>query len=146
MRVSQNLLFSGTAPGEEDPNLPAGESIAQMIERGLQARSWTIVEPTDLGDHSLWTVGCKRESAELEMTLAATLEKDLWMLQLAASYIPGLIARWRHKEPSATPEDVFSLAQDIHAILFASGEFRDPKWCWDNFPSDEIASPTPPAP
>jgi hypothetical protein len=147
MRVSQNLLFSGAA-GEEDPNLPPGESIAQKIEAGLRELPWTIVEPADLGDYSLWAIVCGRESAQIRITLAAPNHQvhDQWMLQIAPSYLPGLMGRLRHKTPSATPSDTYDLARAVHSILFAKGEFHSPKWCWDSFPGDVVSSPEPPGP
>lgn len=138
---SQNVLFVGEVEGDDLEYAP-GLPIVQKMEEALRDRAWEIVEPFENRDGALYDMIVKSDAAEMQLVFTG-IDKDTWMLQISPA---RLIGRFRHKVPSATPVDVYNLAQELHEILFVRGDFSVPKWCWDGFPDQMETFPEPPGP
>lgn len=138
---SQNVLFVGEVDGD-DPEWAPGLAIVQKLEEALRNHGWVIAAPFENRDGELYDMIVKSDSAEMQLVFTG-IDKDTWMLQISPA---RLIGRFRHKVPSATPVDVYNLAQELHEILFVRGDFSDPKWCWDGFPDQMETFPEPPGP
>jgi hypothetical protein len=69
--------------------------------------------------------------------------KPEWFLQIAPSYVPGLIGWLSRKCPSAPPDAIQALAQDAFSVLTEKGRFEGFMWRWDEFPDQGNSTPEP---
>ena len=87
-----------------------------------------------------WSVVCRSGSTELEISVAQ-IQGEEWMLQIRPSRVPGSISSLFGSRPSATPDDVHSLALDVHAALSELELLGRPLWRWDGFPEGGDSTP-----
>jgi hypothetical protein len=144
MAISQNARFSGSALTDAEFEHPPGAAIARNLREALVQRGWEVSEIDDWRD-SGWSFTCCRPALQLEVSIAKTSvgEVDEWFLQIAPTYVPGLIGRVLCKAASASPEAVQVLARDLFAALSEIGQFGNFMWCWDGTPDEENSSPEP---
>lgn len=140
MRISQNVLFEGDAPTDIEFDHPPGASIARLLQEQLRDRDW-FVKDLDIWRDSGWSLQCSKENSQMQISIA--IYRGEWMLQVSPEYQPGLIARLCGRLSSASADDVFELAKDIHEILFKLGTYTGFKWQWNAFPSAESATNEP---
>ncbi len=145
MPCSQNVAFAGTIAPDPDFDDPPGASIARELRSRLKALGWDVSEIENWRDCG-WQVDCWKDEVALQAVLAPSGESSAWMLQIAPLRAPGFIMRFFGTHPSATPDDVYSLAQAVHSILTQQGAFSNFRWRWDGFPDEKSSTsePTPP--
>jgi len=134
--LSQNARFIGPLPPEPDDAHPPGEPLALELQAELQSRGWIVGEPDTWRDAG-WVLPCRRGSGELQLIVLCTDEVSRF-LQIAPSYIPGIVGRLRGRAPSATPADTYELAKHAHEILRSNG-FSAFAWEWDGLPGENSA-------
>ena len=137
MASSQNCVVVASLPAADGP---PGQSPLQELASFLSADGWEVSEP-DLWRDSGWIISVVRPDQRLEVSLA-TVGPSLVLLQIAPEFSPGPIGRLLRRTPSATLQDVEALAQAVHRFLRSVGHVKQ-RWCWDGFPADASATPTP---
>jgi hypothetical protein len=148
LAISQNLLFSGECPEDEEYKHPKGMFIAKFLKEELEKSDWDI-SPIDNWRDAGWFIGCTRIATIAEVVFS-DLENGQWLLQIAPSHIPrlGLFARLMGKKltesPSASDQDCFEIAKLVHLILLDRG-FTSLKWCWDGYPDETNSTEEPKA-
>jgi hypothetical protein len=139
--ISQNARFHGNAPPDEEFDHPAGASMARMLLKGLQGAGWSVAGFDNWRDCG-WSLDCARGESRLRIAFSQ-IEDGQWMLQVAPSRVPGWVGRWFGASVSAQPSQTTELANLIHAILEAEGDFHGFLWTWDGFPEKENSHPRP---
>jgi hypothetical protein len=142
MAFSQNARFSGEAVPDAEFEHPPGASIARLLRDAVAKRGWEVSEFDNWRD-SGWSITCCRPASKLELVIAKMGEE--WFLQIAPSYVPGLLGWLFSKPASAPPDAIQALAVDAFAVLSETGRFGKFTWCWDG-PPDEANSTPEPAP
>lgn len=142
MARSQNVRFSGKTAKDEQSEDRMTASIAQTLKAGLQDSGWTVSEPEDWRDGG-WLLICWNLAAKLDIVFAKMAPGADWMLQIAPTYYPGFLSSLLGRTASASREDTFGLAKNVHSILVALEDLKDFRWCWDGLPTNEDSSPEP---
>ena len=135
MALSQNVRFAGTAPLDEEFDHPPGASIARLLQTSLAQAGWNV-SPFDNWRDSGWSIQCEGRGSKQEVVLAPMAAGSEWMLQIAPTYVPGLIGLLLGKSATASAVQVFELARVVHSILGEQGGFAEFKWCWGGYPDD----------
>jgi hypothetical protein len=135
MAISQNACFSGEAVPDAEFKDPPGASIARLLRNALANRSWEVSDIDNWRDVG-WSITCSRIASKLELTITKMAVGEEWFLQIAPSYLPGLIGRLFRKAASAKPDAIQALAEDAFAALSDSGRFENFMWCWDGPPHE----------
>lgn len=143
MPLSQNLLFDGPIVSPRTHGDPPGHSLLLALAVALRAEGWNTSAPDDWRD-SGWFIACRRDDATLEIALAG-LASNQWMLQIAPLKAPGVITRLFGAKPSATANDIFALAQQVHTSLASQQPVTRFRWHWDG-PPTETSDAEPSAP
>ena len=143
MPISQNLKFNGTVPKDEEFEHPLGADLIRKIESKLKSKEWKIRTFDNWRDCG-WILVCKEDNAEMEIVISAINEQE-WMLQVTATYNPGLIGRLLKKKSSASESSILKLAQDVHDIIDAEKSYDNFMWCWDDFPDKHNSTSKPEA-
>jgi hypothetical protein len=142
MAISQNARFAGEAARDAEFEHPPGASIARLLKDALAGRGWDVSDIANWRDGG-WCITCSRPASKLELVVAEMGEGSEWFLQIAPTYVPGLVGWLMSKPASASPEAILALAQDAFAALSANERFRDFLWCWDGYPEEGNATPEP---
>lgn len=142
MPISQNATFSGVAEPDKEFAHPPGASIARLLRSGIRTTGWEVSGIENWLDGG-WEIDCVKGEARLQVVLAALTDQKGWMLQISPLRYPGIIGRLLGVCPSATPDQVQSLATEVSSILLQSSSFKDFRWCWDGFPDDRPATSEP---
>jgi len=142
MPISQNLLFTGEAEPDEEFDHPAGVSIARLLKEGLTDRDWAPSRIENWRDCG-WSIACVRGRNSLQVVVASTTVGCLWILQIAATFRPGIVGRLFGRPATAGPKEILALAKDGGSILSADGRFTDFKWCWDGYPEGSACTSEP---
>lgn len=145
MARSQNSTFRGEEPESVGERI-RGASIARHISTGLSNRGWLIHEIDDCWRDAGFLIPVQRDLAYLDVVLVQYHgEECRWILQIAATHYPGVLRRIFGCSPSASSDDVYRLASDVHAIL-TERRFSDTHWCWDDFAEGDHCThePSPP--
>jgi len=145
MAISQNVRFLGEAAPDEEFQHPPGASIARLLKNGLSPRGWQTSEIENWRD-SGWSLSFDGHRGNMELVVAQLTVKSEWLVQIAPTYVPGLLGRLLGRVPSATAADVLALAKGVYEILSANEGFGSFKWYWDGYPEegDAKAAPTEP--
>lgn len=141
MPISQNVLFKGTAPADQQFEHPPGCYIARALHRGLADSDWTPADFDNWRDCG-WSIECTQDNSSLQISVAQ-VEEGTWMLQVSPAVVPGLLGRVFKKEPSANPTQCLSLAKVVHGILSSDGLLSGFQWCWDGYPDDSTSTSEP---
>ena len=141
MAISQNVLFEGAPPIDAEFEHPPGCSIARVHHEALTASSW-VSSPFDNWPDCGWFIQCTQGDASLLISFVQ-VDDGKWMLQVAPTLVPGLIGRFLKKQPSATPDQCFALATEVHDILSSSELFSGFQWCWGGYPDDTSSTGEP---
>lgn len=141
MSFSQNVRFVGRARDDEELLHPAGASIARALAESLQRRGWTVGETENWRDVG-WSLSCEKSGAELRVALSA-IGADEWLLQVAPSEAPGVIGRLLGRAPSGDRSACLDLAEAVHGVLRATGDFEQFLWRRDGLPSPGNGTPEP---
>jgi hypothetical protein len=144
MAISQNARFSGEAAADAEFEHPPGASIARLLRDAIAKRGWEVSEIDNWRDGG-WSITCCRPASKLQLVIAKMVVGEEWFLQIAPSYVPGLLGRIFSRPASATQGAIQALAQDAFAALSGSGRFGKFMWCWDG-PPDEVNSTPEPVP
>ena len=142
MAISQNARFSGEAAPDAEFEHPPGASIARCLRDALAKRGWEVSDIDNWRDGG-WSITCCRTASKLELVIAKMVVGEEWFLQIAPSYVPGLVGWLLSKPASAPPEAIQALAQDAFAALSESGRFGNFMWCWDGPPDEANSTPEP---
>jgi len=138
---SQNALFRGEVPEDEEFEHPLGAWLARFLEASLKEAGWQTSEFENWRD-SGWSIACSREKTRLTMVLSTSDEME-WFLQVAPSDSPGLARGLLGAKTSAQPSDVLALARAVHDILKRSARFSGFMWRWNAPPSEKESTPEP---
>lgn len=141
MTASQTVLFVGASPPDDEYEDPPGVGIARLIERSLRERGYSPDEIDNWRDCG-WSVQLAIGDGRFEIALAATTEPDLWMLQIASTNEPGLVARLFGKRATDRSGDVYEVAVAVHEALRSHG-YIDLRWRLDGYPDDGESTPEP---
>jgi hypothetical protein len=142
MAISQNSCFSGEVTPDAEFAHPPGASIVKLLRDALAKRDWEVSDIDNWRDAG-WSITCCRSAAKLELVIAKMVKGDAWFLQIAPSYVPGLVGWFLRTPASAPPDAVQALAQDAFLILSENGRFRNFLWCWDGPPEPGNSTPEP---
>lgn len=141
MAKSLNATFRADEPEAIGERI-RGASLVQVIRKGLSERGWAPAEIDDWRD-SGFIFAVHRGSTSLDVILTQYHGDDRrWILLVAATRHPGIIARWFGASLSATPDDIYELAAEIHEILSENGPTNF-QWCWDDFAEGDHCSNQP---
>jgi hypothetical protein len=145
MATSQNACFSGEAAADAEFEHPPGAAIARLVKAGLAKRGWDVSEIDNWRDVG-WCATCFNRGSKLDLVIAKKAVGSEWCLQVAPSYVPGLLGRLLSKRASALPEATLALARDVFSVLVDSGRFWGFMWCWDGYPAEgnSTSEPVPP--
>ena len=138
---SQNVLFKGAPPVDQEFEHPPGCYIARALHKALAESDW---EPSafDNWRDCGWSIECTQGASSLQIAIAR-VEDDTWMLQVSPMRAPGLLGRLLKKEPSADPAQCLSLAKIVHDIMSSDALFSGFQWCWDGYPNDSNSTSEP---
>jgi hypothetical protein len=142
MAISQNARFSGEATADAEFEHPPGASIARLLKDALAKRGWEVSDIDNWRDGG-WSITCRRPASKLELVIAKMARGEEWFLQIAPSYVPGLVGWLLSKPASAPPDAIQALAQDAFSVLSENGRFRGFMWCWDGPPEEGNSTPEP---
>lgn len=137
---SQNVLFVGESPGDEEYD-PPGAFIARQVAEGLRSNGFSP-SPIDNWRDCGWSMDLEFGDAELQIALTATAEPKGWMLQIACMNDPGFIGRLLGKRFVDRSSEIFETALAVHDSLVSSG-FTHIRWCLDGYPDDAESTPQP---
>jgi len=145
MAISQNARFSGEAASDAEFKHPPGASIAEFLREALARREWEVSVIDNWRDCG-WSITCCRPASKLELVVAKMAVGEEWFLQIAPTYVPGLVGWLLKKKASAPPDAIQALAQDAFSVLLETRRFRDFMWCWDGPPEPgrSTREPVPP--
>lgn len=135
---SQNATFVADEPDSIGERI-RGATIAKDLSTSLPKRGWSPQKINDWRDAG-YLIPVARDDTLLDVVLTP-YHGDVrrWILQIAASKHPGLIARMFGATPSATTNDIYELACQIQHILKDCG-CTDTHWCWDDFADGDHCS------
>ena len=142
MAISQNACFSGEAAPDDEFEHPPGASIARLLRAALAMRGWGVSDIDNWRDGG-WSVTCCRPASKLELVISKMVVGEEWFLQIAPTYVPGLVGWLLSRPTSAPPDAIQALAQDAFSVLSENGQFRDFMWCWDGPPEPDNSTPEP---
>jgi hypothetical protein len=142
MAISQNGRFSGEATPDAEFDHPPGASIARLLRDSLAKRGWEVSDIDNWRDGG-WSITCCRLPSKLELVIVKMAAGEEWFLQIAPTYVPGLVGWLLKKQASAPPDAVQALAQDAFSVLSENGRFGDFMWCWDRPPEAGNSTPEP---
>ena len=125
-----------------EPPLSVRRPLIRALSARLNALSW-VVSDIECWRDGGWVVFCKRGNAEMQIVLTPVREGD-WVLQIAPKK-SSLFGR-TGEPPSASPQEVYQLALDVHDSLGQDPTFDTPRWCWDNYPDGKNSMPRPQMP
>lgn len=141
MPISLNATFDGKVPVDDYTDFAPGHHIIDLISKSSIENHWQCSEPETWTDG--WTITCKHNNCSLDVKMCG-IEDNSWVIQIAPTYMPGLIGKILKKTPSATPEQCLNYSKLVHQALVTENIFTDIKWCWDDFPDDSNSFPEPP--
>ena len=141
MPISQNVLFKGSPPADQEFDHPPGCYIARVLYKGLAETEWAPADFDDWSDCG-WSIECSQSASSLQIAVAQA-EEGTWLLQVAPTVVPGLIGWLLKREPSATPAQCLSLAKIVHRILSSDDLFSGFQWCWDGYPDGSSSTNEP---
>ena len=141
MPTSQNVLFKGAPPADEEFDHPPGCYIARVLHRALADTDWAPADFDNWRDVG-WSIECAQGNSTLQITVAQ-VEDGTWMLQVAPAVVPGVLGRLFKRQPSGGPAHCLPLAKAVHSILTADTLFSGFRWCWDGYPDEETATSEP---
>ena len=141
MAVSQNVLFYGSPPDDNEFDHPPGGHITRTLRKSLVSSGWRVADMENWRDCG-WSIKCNQADSSLQIAVAQ-VEEGKWLLQVSPTYSPGLLGRIFQKPPSANSEQCLLLAKSVHRVLSSENTFSGFLWCWDNFPSEQQASSEP---
>jgi hypothetical protein len=121
---------------------PAGESVANVLRKGLVQRGWSASDLDNWRD-SGWVFICMKNRAALQLVLAEMATKSEWLVQISPNYIPGLVGWIFGWKSSGSPKDIYLNARDLQETVATLGQFSRVLWCWDNIPDDINGSSQP---
>lgn len=141
---SQNATFVGDEPESVGERI-RGATIANLLSSSLSKLGWSPNGIDDWRDAG-YLIPVARDNASLDVVLTQYHgNMRRWILQIAASTSPGLVARLFGATPSATASDIHELAFQVHAILTDHG-FTDTRWCWDDLADGDHCTSEPSLP
>lgn len=141
MPSSQNALFVGDSPANPQFDHPPGATIARMIADSLRDRGYNTNIVDNWRDCG-WSFSCAINDCQLEICLARTDEPKLWMLQIASTNEPGVIARLFGKRSADSSDAIYKIACEVHETLLMNG-YTGLSWRPDGYPDDEMSTPVP---
>jgi hypothetical protein len=139
--ISQNVLFRGTPPPDEEFEHPPGCYMIRALHKALTEPSWTPSQFDNWRDCG-WSIECIQEGRSIRIAIAQVRD-SMWMLQIAPSVVPGLLGRLFKKQASAAPEQCLDVAKRVHNILSSYKLFSDFRWRWDGYPDDGPSTSAP---
>ena len=141
MPLSQHLRFKATestGPEAGAKKKIGGETLIRSLAAGLVGR-WDLSE-VECWRESGWVVFCKRGETEVQILLMPLKEGD-WAVQIAPKK-SSMFGRFTEK-PSASPEEIYQLAMDVHEVLGRQESYANARWCWDDYPNPRNSTPRP---
>jgi hypothetical protein len=142
LAISQNARFYGEAAPDAEFEHPPGASIAKVLKDALAKSRWEVSDIDNWRDTG-WSMTCCRPESKLELVIAKMTVGKEWFLQIAPSYVPGLVGWFLKKPASASPDAIQALAQDALSVLSETGRYRGFRWCWDGPPEEGNSAPVP---
>ena len=142
MALSQNARFTGEAAPDPEFEHPPGASIARLMRDALGKRRWEVSDIDNWRDGG-WSIICCRPPSKLDLVIAKMAVGEEWFLQIAPTYVTGLVGWLLKKKTSALPDAIQALAEDAFSVLSETGRFRDFMWCWDGPPERGSSTPQP---
>jgi hypothetical protein len=139
--LSQNALFVVESSGDYLFDHPPGAGIAQTLANGLRGQGFrpgSIDNWRDCG----WSIDVSLGHADLQISLAPTVEPKLWMLQVSCFNQPGFLACFLGAKRLDCTMELFKLASAIHQASASAG-YGEIRWCVDGYPDDGNNSPEP---
>jgi hypothetical protein len=134
MGLSQNARFRDTAQVAEAGEHPPGAWLAHLLQEHLPHYGWNVLESGNWRD-SGWYVSIRRGLSRLSIVVAH-IEECEWMVQIAPLSVPGILATLFGRKRSASAEDVFRLARDVHVLLRDTVRSQEIMWRWDGYPDE----------
>ncbi|QDT04851.1 hypothetical protein K227x_32480 [Rubripirellula lacrimiformis] len=141
---SQNATFYGAEP-ESDGEHIRGVSISRFLAAGLSPQGWTI-DAADCWRDAGFVLKIHRATTNMQIITTPYPDADnRWILQIAPSFVPGVLGRMLGRTISASPEELHEVATESKRYLTDAG-FYNFRWCWDDFADSEECACDPPAP
>ena len=142
---SQNLKWSAALCPEDSQDLRPGRWFATEIRRHLAGCGWSVAEPQGWRDVG-WSLVGTRAATSVSIYLAHLGPGEEWLLQLAPTLLPGLIARLRGQQRSASSAHLLEIARQVHAALAPLPRVSAMRWRWDGIPDEKGSLEPTPAP
>lgn len=139
MTASQNVLFVGESPPDAEFGHPPGVAIARLVERSLRDRGYYSTPIANWRDCG-WCFDFTIDGGRYEISLASTAENNLWMLQIACTNKPGIIAWLFGKRSIDRSDAIHKIACAVQDTLQSNG-YTKLRWCLNGYPDD--GEPTP---
>jgi hypothetical protein len=144
MTRSQNATFNGTESDTVAERI-RGDSIVHCLASGFETIGWTI-GASECWRDSGYVLTIHRDATNLQIiTTPYHGTDDRWILQIAPSFVPGVLGRMLSRTSSASPEELYEVAVESKGFLADAG-FYNFRWCWDDFADSEDCPCDPPAP
>jgi hypothetical protein len=124
---------------------PRGASIARLLQSQLESKGWKGGELENWRDCG-WSFLCSKGNTQLEVAVSGLQDASEWMLQIAPVLTPGFWGRLLGQTPSATPNDCFAVAKEVHGTLRTNNSFSRFMWRQDGFPDERNSTPEPAKP
>ena len=141
MTASQNALFVGESQAGDEHEHPPGVGIARLIEHSLRNHGYNP-NPINNWRDCGWSIDFSMNGGAFEISLASTAETNLWMLQIACTNRPGMLARLLGRRSVDHADDIHKIAFTVHQTLQSNG-YTDLRWCLDGYPDDGGSNPEP---
>jgi hypothetical protein len=144
MTRSQNATFCGTESDTVGEHIRGG-SIVQCLASGFESIGWTI-GASDCWRDAGYVLTIQRDTTNLQI-IATPYHgtDDRWILQIAPSSVPGILARMLGRTSSGSPDELHDVATHSKRLLTVAG-FYDFRWCWDDLADSEACACDPPPP
>ncbi len=144
MTRSQNATFYGAESDTVGEHIRGG-SIVRFLATGLETEGWTI-GASDCWRDAGYMLTIRRDSTNVQITAAPYHgTDDRWILQIAPSYVPGVLGRMLGRTSSSSPYGLHEVATQSKRVLADAG-FCDFRWCWDDLADSADCPCDPPEP
>jgi hypothetical protein len=137
---SQNVLFCGTSPGD-DQFEPPGRGIAKKLLEHLRAEKFVAVEEDNWRDGG-WSIDVTVKDGALQVAIAQAGETDTWIAKVAPLSEPGMIAQLFGRKFVDRTSEVLAVSRAIDGGLRRAG-YTGILWCIDGFPNEINSTPEP---
>lgn len=127
MTPTPHASFQGTLPTDAEFDQPPGASLARSFEARLRDKFGSVSAFDNWRDCG-WLVALDVGGKPFEVYFAPFDDNDRWLLAVAASRQPGMVARLFGRKPVECTEELKSIAREVHAVLQATAGVSGVAW------------------